>query len=373
MVGASINAIHQLQTIMNIKTFPIIAIAILSSICPMFTNAQGAEKVTSNPDHLVFHPQGESNGKHIVLIAGDEEYRSEEAMPMMGEVIARHGFKCTVLFSLSDDGKTVDPNKHASLSNPEALDSADMIFLNIRFRNWPDETMDKFQSAMERGAAVMALRTTTHAFKIPNNAKHARYSFNHKGPEWKGGFGREILGETWVSHHGHHAFEGCRARVEAGQENHPIMKGVGEIFVTSDVYGANPKSPSTVLVRGYVTKTLDSTSAEVPSKNNPAQPVVWTREFTWPNGNTSKVLTSTMGAGIDLLDANLRLLLVNAAHERLGLPVPDKADASLPAGYKPSFYKVGKYRKACTPADFISGGKAHQMPAYPLPDRSKKK
>ena len=337
------------------------------------TEALAADNVTIHADHLIFHPQGEANGKHIVLIAGDEEYRSEEAMPMMAEVLARHGFKCTVLFSLADDGKTVDPNQQTSLSYPQVLDSADMVFLNIRFRNWPDETMAKFQAAMERGAAVMALRTTTHAFKISNNAKYARYSFNHKGPDWKGGFGREVLGETWVNHHGHHAYEGCRARVEAGQENHPIMKGVGEIFVTSDVYGAKPKEPSTILVRGYVTETLKPDSKDIDAKNKPAQPVVWTREFTWPNGKTSKVLTSTMGAGNDLLDDNLRLLLVNAAHERLGLPVPDKADASLPAGYKPSFYKVGQYRKNCTPADFISGGKAHQMPAYPVPDRSKKK
>ena len=358
---------------MNKNTFTFFALAILAASSVMSTKAHSAEKVTSHPDHLVFHPQGEANGKHIVLIAGDEEYRSEEAMPMMGEVLARQGFKCTVLFSLADDGKTVDPNKQTSLSNPQALDSADMVFLNIRFRNWPDDTMDKFQAAMERGAAVMALRTTTHAFKIPNNAKYARYSFNHKGPDWKGGFGREVLGETWVNHHGHHAYEGCRARAEAGQENHPIMKGVGEIFVTSDVYGAKPKEPSTILVRGYVTETLKPDSKDLDAKNKPAQPVVWTREFTWPNGKTSKVLTSTMGAGIDLLDDNLRLLLVNAAHERLGLPVPDKVDASLPAGYKPSFYKVGQYRKNCTPADFISGGKAHQMPAYPVPDRSKKK
>lgn len=358
---------------MKTHTLPVIAVAILSSICLMFTDTQGAEKVTSYSDHLVFHPQGKSIGKHIVLIAGDEEYRSEEAMPMMGEILARNGFKCTVLFSLADDGKTVDPNKQTSLSNPAALDSADMIFLNIRFRNWADETMAKFQAAMERGAAVMALRTTTHAFKIPNNAKYARYSFNHKGPDWKGGFGREVLGETWVNHHGHHAYEGCRARAEAGQESHPIMKGVGEIFVTSDVYGAQPKEPSTILVRGYVTETLKSDSKDIDAKNNPAQPVVWTREFTWPNGKTSKVLTSTMGAGIDLLDDNLRLLLVNAAYERLGLPVPDKADASLPAGYKPSFYKVGKYRQGCTPQDFISGAKAHQMTAYPLPNRVKKK
>lgn len=346
---------------------------VLSLIAFIASDVAAEDKVTSNKDHLIFHPQGEINGKHIVLIAGDEEYRSEEAMPMMGEVLARHGFKCTVLFSMGNDGKTIDPNKQTSLSYPEALNSADMVFLNIRFRNWPDETMAKFQATLERGVAVMALRTSTHAFKIGGKSKYAQYGTGYKGKEWQGGFGREVLGETWVNHHGHHAFEGCRARVETGQENSPIMKGVGEIFVTSDVYGANPKQPSTILMRGNVTKTLKPESEEIKAKNNPAQPVVWTREYSWPNGNTNKVLTTTMGAGIDLVDDNLRLLLVNAAHERLGLPVPNKADASLPAGYKPSFYKVGKYRKGCTPEDFISGGKAHQMPAYPIPDRSAKK
>ena len=356
---------------MNKRIITCLAIA-LTGLFFMTNSLHSAEKFTAHPDHLVFHPQGESNGKHIALIAGDEEYRSEEAMPMMAELLARHGFKCTVLFSMSADGKTVDPNRQASLSYSQALESADMIFLNIRFRNWPDEAMDKFQAALERGVALMALRTTTHAFKIPAGSKYARYSFNHKGPDWKGGFGREVLGETWVNHHGHHAFEGCRARVDAGQENHPILKGVGEIFVTSDVYGANPKEPSTILVRGYVTETLDPQSEEIAGKNNPAQPVVWTREFTWPNGKTNKVLTSTMGAGIDLMDENLRLLLVNAAHERLGLPVPDEADASLPEGYKPSFYSVNKFRKGFTPADFICGGKVHQEPALQIPERGRK-
>ena len=39
-------------------------------------------------------------GHHILLIAGDEEYRSEEALPMLAAILAkRHGFHCTVLFS----------------------------------------------------------------------------------------------------------------------------------------------------------------------------------------------------------------------------------------------------------------------------------
>ena len=50
-------------------------------------------------------PAGKAIGKHVVLISGDEEYRSEEALPMLGKILSqRHGFKCTVLFSVDPDG-----------------------------------------------------------------------------------------------------------------------------------------------------------------------------------------------------------------------------------------------------------------------------
>ena len=49
---------------------------------------------------------GPGKGKHIVLISGDQEYRSEETIPQLAKILAnRHGFKCTVLF-------TVDQGRH---------------------------------------------------------------------------------------------------------------------------------------------------------------------------------------------------------------------------------------------------------------------
>ena len=82
-------------------------------------------------DHLVF-PGGNGPGarKHIVFLAGDEEYRSEEAMPMMAQVMSKHGFKCTVLFSVDPDG-VVNPDRQASLSHSEALDSANVIVMTF--------------------------------------------------------------------------------------------------------------------------------------------------------------------------------------------------------------------------------------------------
>lgn len=83
--------------------------------------------------------EGPGAGKHIVLIDGDEEYRSEDSLPMLGKILARrHGFRCTVLFSVSPEG-FIDPNAATSLGQPEALDTADAIVLLIRFRNWPDD------------------------------------------------------------------------------------------------------------------------------------------------------------------------------------------------------------------------------------------
>jgi hypothetical protein len=52
---------------------------------------------------------GAGQGRHIVFLAGDEEYRSEEGLPMLAKILSqRHGFKCTVLFSVDPDG-TINP------------------------------------------------------------------------------------------------------------------------------------------------------------------------------------------------------------------------------------------------------------------------
>src|ERR1044071_9969102 len=107
---------------------------------------------------------GPGAGKHIVLISGDEEYRSEESLPMLGKILSqRHGFKCTVLFSLDADG-TINPDNTQSLDGAEALDSADAIVMLVRFRAWPDEQMKHFVDAYRRGVPIVALRPSTHAF-----------------------------------------------------------------------------------------------------------------------------------------------------------------------------------------------------------------
>ncbi len=297
---------------------------------------------------------GPGAGKHIVLLAGDEEYRSEEALPMLAQLLSKHhGFKCTVLFSL-DGGGLVSPSTQDSLSNADALDSADLILMSLRFRNWNDETMQTFENALQRGTPVVAMRTSTHAFKFPKDSKWAKYSFNAK-PEtgWQGGFGRQVLGETWIAHHGKHKVEGCRSLVEETNNDHPLLNGVGVIFAESDVYTANPPSDVTVLQRGQVTKTLAPDSDPVAEKNRPMQPITWIREFRNENGKTNKIFTTTMGAASDLDDPNLRRLIVNACYWGLNLDVPQQAEVDVPASFQPSFFGFNSFKEDTRPVDHI--------------------
>src|SRR4249920_660536 len=78
---------------------------------------------------------GPGKGKHIVLVSGDEEYRSEEALPQLGKILARrHGFTCTVLFAIDPKDGTINPDV-SNIPGLEALGTADLLILFTRFRN----------------------------------------------------------------------------------------------------------------------------------------------------------------------------------------------------------------------------------------------
>ena len=75
-----------------------------------------------------------------------------------------------------------------------------------------------------RGSPIVGLRTATHAFDIKSSPTYRRYSWNSK--EWDGGFGRQVLGETWITHHGKHKVQSTRAVFAAGQASHPVLRGI---------------------------------------------------------------------------------------------------------------------------------------------------
>ena len=107
--------------------------------------------------------EGPGKGKHIVLISGDEEYRSEESAPMLAKILSqKHGFDCTVLFSWTD--KHIDPNNQSGIRGWEALDSADLMIIGTRFRTPKDEDAKHVTDYLNKGKPVIGFRTATHAF-----------------------------------------------------------------------------------------------------------------------------------------------------------------------------------------------------------------
>ncbi len=302
-------------------------------------------------------PSGKSLGKHVVLISGDEEYRSEEGLPMLGKILSqRHGFKCTVVFSIDPDG-TIDPNKQDSISHAEALDSADVIILQTRFRKWLAEDMRHFINAYKRGVPILGLRTATHAFQFPGGSEFASYN----------NFGKRVLGEEWVSHWGNHKKEATRGIIEESAQNDPILRGVHDIFGTTDVYEAYPAEDAKILVRGQVLKGMES--KDVPASyakkrandkqeqdvNTPMMPVAWTRRYKNEEGRINNVFCTTMAAATDLQNEGLRRLVVNAVFWGLGMEVPTQADVNYIGEYQPSTYGFDGFKRGMHPSDFALG------------------
>src|SRR6266581_9353323 len=229
----------------------VLVLSALHCLC-VLTNARTA-------DYVVYEGKGGPGaGKHIVFLTGDEEYRSEESMPQLAKILAvRHGFKCTVLFAINPGDGTIDPNVSTNLPGAEALDSADVIVMLLRFREWPDEQMKHFVDYYLAGKPFIALRTSTHAFDYGAKSESPYKKFHWQSKEWPAGFGKQVLGETWVSHWGNHKKEATRGVIEAAARDHPVLRGVTDVFGDTDVYEADPPGDATVLVRGQVLKGMD--------------------------------------------------------------------------------------------------------------------
>jgi type 1 glutamine amidotransferase len=299
---------------------------------------------------------GLTGEKKIVLVSGDEEYRSEEMLPQLGKILSvQHGFPCTALFAIDPKDGTINPNS-SNIPGLEALDSADLLILFTRFRNLPDEQMKHFAKYVESGKPIIGIRTATHAFSIPQDRKYAEFSFDSK--KWDGGFGRQILGETWINHHGNHGSQSTRGVIVEGQKEHPIVRGIraGEIWGPTDVYGVRLPQPKGCepVVLGQVLVGMKPDDAPLEGeKNNPMMPLAWTTSYSTENGKVGRVFTTTMGSAQDFESSGYRKLLVNATYWCLGLEdkLPAEAKVELVGEYKASRFANNNFVKGLKPGD----------------------
>ena len=304
--------------------------------------------------------QGHGKGKHVVLIAAEQEYRSEQSMPMLAKVLSQHhGFDCTVLFSVNEQGE-VDPTlpapfddktKRHNIPGLEHLASADCVIWLSRFMHLPDDQMQHFHDYFDSGKPLIALRTSNHGFMGGKS-----YVKDGKNISL-----RELLGGTFMEHHGGWHRESTKGIIVADNKSHPVLTAVTDVWGTSDVYRCHDdKSPfpddCTALVMGQPLVNLNPDAEANPDKE--PLPIAWTKTWTGNKGLPTKIFHFTMGSAEDFENAGVRRLTVNAVYWGLSMEDAIKPDSSVeiigdyqprPSGFnyeqlgvqpqKPSFYK----------------------------------
>lgn len=297
---------------------------------------------------------GPGAGKHIVMVSGDEEYRSEEALPMLAKILStHHGFDCTVLFAIDPETGGIDPEHQTNIPGLEALDAADLMLIFTRFRELPDEQMKHIVDYIHSGRPIMGLRTATHAFQYSRNKSGPYAKYDCENVDFEGGFGRQVLGETWVAHHGHHGFESTRALINPSSADHAILKGVSDVWGTTDVYAVGELTGDPqVLLDGQVLTGMQHD--DDPKSDTSTMPIAWVKEYTGDEGKTSRVFCTTMGAATDLLSKDLRRVVVNAAY--WGIQMEESIDPESnvePLGpYDPTEFGFGTHVKGRRVSDY---------------------
>ena len=306
-------------------------------------------------DHVVY--QGESGpgkGKHILFVASDHEYRGEETCPAIARILAkRYGFKCTVLFGQTEEG--VIKQGSSLIPGIEAIDDADMLFLFLRFVKPQDAWMEKFEAYLKRGGPVLGLRTTTHAFN-GLKGKYAYHNFNNKGEDFVGGFGRQVLGETWnprlgAGHYGSNHKFATAMHVVPKQKKHPVMAGVKDMHAMAGAYSARPMPNSTILATNRVLESMKVGAK--PIANKAPQPAAWVRTYKFKGGQEGRAFCSTQGASEDILSEGVRRMIINATLWCMEMEDVIKADAdvSFVGPYNPSTFSFKPSVKDAKPGD----------------------
>ncbi|HAO67417.1 MAG TPA: hypothetical protein DCR17_12110 [Verrucomicrobiales bacterium] len=314
---------------------------------------QGAFSLQAEPWVVYEGDSGPGKGKHILFIASDHEYRGEESCPAIARILAkRYGFKCTVLFGQTSEG-FIKPGS-SIIPGIDAIDDADMLFLFMRFLHPDDAWMAKFEGYLDRGGPLLGLRTTTHAFN-GIKGKYAKYNYNTSG-DFVGGFGRQILGETWnpalgAGHYGSNHKYATSMHVVPDQASHPVMRGVKDMHAMAGAYSAVPMPGSTILARNQVLSSMEVGAK--PLKNKPPQPAAWVKTYQSKSGKEGRVFCSTQGASEDILSEGVRRMIVNATLWCMGMEKEIEADAdvSFVGPYNPSTFSFKPSITDAKPSD----------------------
>lgn len=240
-------------------------------------------------------PEGNDSTPHVVFVTGDEEYRSEESMPMLARILKnRYGFDVTVCYALTDG--IIDPNRTDNIEGLEALQEADLMVLNTRFRDLPDEQLQYIVNYAESGKPMVGFRTATHAFSYGEDHPNHHMDF-----EWP----HQVFGLPWISHHGN--ANSTDVLLEESQAGHPVLRGVEPFHTRSWLYNSDTLLDDVEPL--LIGRAVRGTEPEGEHFSDP-HVVAWTRYYEGEHG-TSRVFFTTLGHPFDFFNESMRKLSVN--------------------------------------------------------------
>ncbi|MFK7740080.1 MAG: DUF6797 domain-containing protein [Planctomycetota bacterium] len=214
---------------------------------------------------------------HVVFLVGEREYGSQRTMPRFAERLRQEcGLRVTCLQSKDDE-----------LPDLDALDTADLLVMYLRFRRATDEQLARLSRWFDGGKPCVALRTTSHAF------------VDHQGwfPKYFGG--------NYKAHAPNE--EGTVARV-ANEAIHPLLAGIPHNFDMGygGTYNAQP------LAEGAEVLLLGRTA------RLPAEPIAWT----FPYRPGQRIFYTSLGSEEHFEQPAFERLLANAVLWSLRQDVP---------------------------------------------------
>lgn len=240
------------------------------------------------------HSQDVSETPHIVFVTGDEEYRSEESMPMLARILAnRYDFEVTVLYALTDG--IIDPNRQDNIEGLEVLEDADMMVMYTRFRNLPDEQVRYILDFAESGRPMAGFRTATHAFSYGDDHPNHHLDF-----EWP----QQVFGLPWISHHG--GQNSTDVFIHEENEGHPVLSGVEPFHGRSWLYHATTLLDDVeTLLYGRAVEGAEPGGDYFDDPHT----VAWVHHYEGDHG-TSRVFFTTLGHPYEFFDENMRRLAI---------------------------------------------------------------
>jgi len=224
-----------------------------------------------------------------------------------------------------------DQFKSHHIPGLEQLADADLVIFFTRLLTLPDDQLEHIVAYLDSGKPIIGLRTANHGF---------RRALPYKiGDKKQVHFGREILGGSFMGHHGNWHRDSTRGDVIDAVKDHPIVRGVKDIWGPSDVYrtykeGTGLAEGCTALVMGQPLIGREHGGADNPKKI--PLPVAWYKHWETSGGKKARVFQSTMGSAKDLESEGLRRAwTLSATTNRSPAASTTPSSASSPSRFRP--------------------------------------